>query len=142
MRNALICLTFFAGLISCKKENLDINAYWQCNKSQNLDTTAISNKLIGSWRWVKHSCFSKGNTTQADQNVKVTFRGDHSFSVNDHSNTLTQGIWNLIQVDGNSWGLHMSSASEILYGRILFCGNEVLFNDSYIDGCDNLFNQE
>ena len=37
----------------------------------------------------------------------------------------------------NSWGL--DTQSEYLFGRILFCDNQVLDNDSYRDGCDNLF---
>ncbi|MFN8355865.1 MAG: hypothetical protein U0Y10_15515 [Spirosomataceae bacterium] len=141
MRLTLLCLTILAGLISCKKENLDINSFWQCNKSQNLDTTAISSKLVGSWTWAKQSCFWTGKTKSADRNIKVTFKNDHTFSVNESSNTLTQGTWKLIQVDGNSWGLDMSSPSEFLYGRILLSENQVLFNDSYKDGCDNVFNK-
>ena len=141
MRLALLCLTIFAGLTSCKKDKLDINSFWQCNQSQNLDTIAISSKLIGSWTWSKQSCFSTGKTKKADRNIKVTFKSDRTFSVNESSNVLTQGTWKLIQVDSTSSGLGLSAPSEFLYGRILFCNNEVLFNDSYRDGRDNLFNK-
>ncbi len=138
MRLALLCLTIFAGLTSCKKDKLNINSFWQCNQSQNLDTIAISTKLIGSWTWSKQSCFK---TKSADRNIKVTFKSDRTFSVNENSNVFTQGTWKLMQVDGTSSGLDLSAPSEFLYGRILFCDNQVLFNDSYRDGCDNLFNK-
>ena len=142
MRLAFLCLTIIAGLISCKKEKLDINYYWQCNQSQNLDTTAISLKLFGSWKWSKQVCGDgAGEVKNADKNIKVTFRTDRTFSVEENAISLTQGTWKLIKVDGNSWGLDMSSPSEYLYGRILFCSNEILFNERYIDGCDNLFNK-
>ncbi len=141
MRLALLCLIIISGLSSCKKEKVDVNSYWHCNQSQTLDSIAISSKLIGSWTWAKQSCFWTEKTKSADKNVQVVFKSDHTFSVSEGSNTLTQGTWNLEQVDGTSWGLDMSSSSDYLYGRILFCNNQVLFNHSYIDGCDNLFNR-
>lgn len=141
MRILLLCLTIFVGLTSCKKDRLDINSFWQCNLSQKLDTTAISSKLTGSWTWSKQSCSDEGETKSADRNIKVTFNINHTFSVTENSNSLTQGTWKLTQVDGTSWGLDISSPSKYLYGRILFCVNQVLFNASYRDGCDNLFNR-
>jgi hypothetical protein len=143
MRLILFCLTIIVALNSCKKEELklDINSYWQCNKSQNLDTTAISNKLLGSWVWSKKFCFWEAKTILADKNIKVTFNFDRTFFVNEGSSTLTQGTWKLKKVDVSSWGLDLTSTSEYLYGHILFCDNQVLFNDSYIDGCDYLFNK-
>ncbi len=139
MRLALFCLTIFAGLTSCKKDKLDLYSFWQCNQAQNLDTTAISSKLLGSWTWTKQSCEAKAKS--ADRNIKVTFRSDHTVAVNENSNTLTQATWKLVQVDSNLWELDLSSPNEFLSGRILFCGDQVLFNDSYRDGCDNLFNK-
>lgn len=141
MRLGFLLLILFAVLTSCKKDKLDINSFWQCNQSQNLDTTAISSKLVGSWTWAKQSCFSTGKTKSADRNIKVTFKSDHTFSVNESSNVLTQGTWKLLLLDGSSSGLELSTPSEFLYGRILLCDGQVLFNDSYRDGCDNLFNK-
>lgn len=139
MRLIILLLIIFSELVSCKKEKLDINHFWQCSMSQNLDSEAISNKLVGSWTWTKQSCFWTNITKSADRNIKVSFNSNATFSVYENSNTLTQGTWKLKQVDGNFVGLDLSSASEYLYGRILFCNNQVLFNDSYRDGCDHLF---
>lgn len=139
MRLIILLLIIFSELVSCMKEKLDINHFWQCSMSQNLDLEAISNKLVGSWTWTKQSCFWTNITKSADRNIKVSFNSNETFSVYENSNTLTQGTWKLKQVDGNFVGLDLSSASEYLYGRILFCNNQVLFNDSYRDGCDHLF---
>ena len=142
MRFTLFFLTILTVLSACKKDKLDIGSFWVCNKSQNLDTTAISSKLIGSWNWCKQVCGDgSGKTKNADKNIQVTFRANRTFSVNENASLLTQGTWKLVQVDSTSWGVDLSSASEYLYGRILFCNNQVLFNDSYRDGCDNLFNK-
>jgi len=140
MRHFLLGVTILTGLVACKKENIDIDKFWNCNQTQNLDTSAISSKLIGSWNWSKQACGDgAGKSKTADKNIKVTFRTDRTFYVNENATLLTQGNWKLVQVDGNSWGLDLSSTSEYLYGRILFCDNQVLFNNSYRDGCDNLF---
>jgi len=141
MRLSLLCLTIFVGLTACTKEKLDINSFWQCHQSQSPDTTTISTKLIGSWTWYKQSCFWTGNTIRANKKIIVTFQSNRTFSVNENGTILTQGTWMLTKVDDNSWGLDLSSVSDYLYGRILFCDKQVLFNDSYRDGCDNLFNK-
>ena len=142
MRLSLIGLFIVATLASCKKEKLDINSYWVCNKSLNLDSVAISGKIIGLWVWTKQSCFEAGETKAANKNINVTFKPDHTFVVNENTNILSQGTWKLVLLDNNQWGFAVPSLSDYLYGRILFCGNEVLFNNSYIDGCDNLFTKE
>ena len=139
MRNAIFLSALIIGLLSCKKDKLDINSYWQCNQSQNLDSARISAKIAGIWVWSKQSCSGSGKTKQADRNISVVFNADHTFIVNENAAVLTQGTWNIVQVDGSSCGLNLSSSSEFLFGRILFCENQVLFNDSYRDGCDNLF---
>ena len=137
---ALLLITIFAiTFLSCKKDTIDLNAFWQCNNSQNLDSAAISNKLLGEWKWTKQACYSTGKTTKADKDLRVIFGANSTFTVTDNSNIVTQGTWKLKIVDNNKWGLDLSTRSEYLYGRILFCDDQVLFNDSYIDGCDNLF---
>lgn len=142
MRFALFFLTILAVLTACKKDKLDISSFWNCHQSQNLDTAAISTKLFGAWKWSRQVCGDgAGKTKTADKSIKVTFRTDRTFSVDENATSLTQGTWKLVQVDGNSWELDLSSASEYLHGRLLFCNNQVLFNDSYRDGCDNLFNK-
>ena len=142
MRNILFCLTVVAGLTACKKEKLDVSSFWECNQSQHLDSLTISGKLVGSWKWSKQSCFETGQVTSADKNIQVTFKYDQTFSVSGDAFTpLTQGIWKIVKVDVSSWELDLSSPSEYLSGRILFCGNQVLFNDSFRDGCDNLFDK-
>jgi hypothetical protein len=125
--------------LSCKKDSLDIASFWQCASSQNLDSTAISNKIAGSWKWTKQYCFSAGKTMRADKDIKVTFNTNGTFTVLENSTIITQGNWTLKVVDSNLWELDVTAPSTYLYGRILICNNQVLFNDSYRDGCDNLF---
>lgn len=141
-------MKFIASLIlvglclsACKK-NIDVISFSECHQSQNLDSAAIYNKLIGSWKWTKQNCFSIGKTTKADKTVIVSFNGNGSFTVMENAAVTSQGTWRLQKEDVNYWGLTLSQYSNYLWGRILFCNNEVLFNNSYRDGCDNLFNRQ
>ncbi len=140
MRLIVMYLVLIIILFACKKEQkIDNNSIWQCNQSQNLDSTLVSSKLIGTWKCEKRSCFWTNTTELAKKNVIVTFKSDRSFFVTENAVIITQGNWKVVSEDSTSWGLNLSSPSEYLYGRILFCDNLVLFNNSYVDGCDNLF---
>jgi hypothetical protein len=141
MRFALLFFIGIAGLVSCKKDTSPVSKIWECNTVQSLDSIAISNKLVGSWLWTKQSCYWEGTVKSADRNIKATFNNDFTFSVNENSVVLTQGTWRLVQIFGNHWELDVSLPSIYLYGYILFCNDQVLFNHSYIDGCDNLFSR-
>jgi hypothetical protein len=95
--------------------------------------------LLGTWSFSSRFCESSSSINPAYFYVKINFDANGSFTVTAHSGTLTQGNWKLKMVDTNSWGLDLTSPSEFLYGRILFCKNELMFNNSYVDGCDNIF---
>lgn len=143
MKKILIAITFLVFLSltnSCKKDpSTFVNAaqLWDCNKTQEFDSTKLANKLIGSWQWSQSS--TELGSKRADKNIKVTFSTTGTFSTTENSNVITQGHWRLKVVDSNILGLLMDNPSEYLHGRILLCDNQVLFNNSYIDGSDNLF---
>lgn len=50
--------------------------------------------------------------------------------VDENNIIIKQGTWKLKLVDINPWGLELSQSSEFLYGKILFCEEQVLFNNS------------
>jgi len=136
-----IFFTLIVSLLvfSCKKDNIDVASFWQCHSSQNLDSAAISIKITGSWKWKTQYCFWIDKTTKADKKIKVPFNSNAIFTVVENSSIITQGNWRLKIVDIGSWRLDLTSPSIYLNGRILFCTKQILFNNSYIDGCDNLF---
>jgi hypothetical protein len=145
MRVLLLLLLISLFLFSCSKDSEpDQQKFWDCHTSQNFDSTAIANRLLGTWNLSSQMCGpgAAGGPVVLRIAVKSTFNTDGSFSVVDHSSTLTQGNWKLKIVDANMWGLDLSVQSNYLYGRILFCENKVLFNDSYRDGCDTKFEKQ
>ena len=151
MKKLLQVAAFFIFLFllsqSCKKgdENsseINMQALYKCNDSQNFDSSNLAAKLIGTWKLKKISCFWSGATSNPDKNVIVTFTNTGTFTVSENSIINTQGNWRLKIVDSGIHGLDLDTPSIYLYGRILLCENQVVFNDSYIDGCDNLFERK
>ncbi len=138
MKHLLFLITICLIYLSCTKAKND--PLWECNSPQLLDSAVISNKIIGSWLWTKQLCGDgAGRILIANKNIKITLNANATFTVLENSSIITQGNWKLKIVDSNAWGLDLNTSSEYLYGRILFCNNQVMFNDSYRDGCDNLF---
>ena len=141
MKHVLLLLTICLVFLSCKKNN--DRTLWECNNAPFLDSVTISNKIIGSWIWTKQLCGDgAGILLIANKNIKITFNANATFTVLENSAIITQGNWKLQTVGGSVWELDLSSSSEYLYGGILFCNNKVMFNDSYRDGCDNVFVKE
>lgn len=135
----IILISLITG--SCKKEkptHFDMKQLSDCSASQNYDSTKLASKLIGSWKWTEYSGEVSGKQF-ANKDVKVTFTSVGTFTVTENSMVITQGKWELGIVDWNSLGLTLDKPSAYLYGRILLCQNQLLFNNSYIDGGDNLF---
>jgi hypothetical protein len=128
-------ILFFA----CKRNEINIQKIRKCNQAQNLDSSAIHDKLIGTWKWDKQACFSSNKTKKADKNIQVTFNTNATFYVKENEQVITEGNWEIVVEDRTKWGLKLSQATPYFYGAILFCKQQVLFNDSYRDGCDNLF---
>jgi hypothetical protein len=103
-----------------------------------MDSATVSQKLIGSWIWRKQACMAIP-LKDADKQVQVTFNANRSFIVIENSVTVSQGIWTLENTDIHLWALHLTAPSNYVNGPISFCNNQVEFNDSYRDGCYNLF---
>lgn len=139
MKQTLLSLTICFLLFSCKKNASNDQLFSQCNRPQLLDSTAISNKIVGSWTLIKQRLGSTGKVEVAKQNIKVIFNSNSTYVVMEDSSTLTQGNWSLKIVLDNMWGLDLTSPNNYLYGFISFCNNQVSFNFSYLDGNDNLF---
>lgn len=137
----LIILALTAFFNSCKKDTIDIDNFLQCTKTQNLDSALVANKLSGSWIWKKQSCDYDKKVKRADKTVKVTFNSNGTFNVVETANIVAQGTWKLKILDSALYGLDLSQPSQYLYGKILFCSNDLLFNGSSNDLCDNLFSK-
>jgi hypothetical protein len=139
MKQTLLFLTIYVLLFSCSKNTSDKQPFLQCDTPQYLDSTAISNKIAGSWTLTKQRWGSTGEVVTADKNIKVTFNSNGTYTIVDDSSVLAQGNWTLKIVLDSLWGLDLTVPSDYLTGYISFCNNQLLFSYSYLDGSDNLF---
>ena len=144
MKNSLIISAFIVISLlpfSCSKDKLDqidTKQLWDCYKSQNYDSTKLASELLGTWKWTAYYSEIPG-TNKANKDVFLNLSKTGTFTVTENSVVITQGNWNLRIADINNYELELNKPSTYLYGRIVLCENQVLFNNSYIDGSDNLF---
>jgi hypothetical protein len=150
MKNSVVISTFI--LISlltqnCSKSQGDQNVHadqintkqlMDCYTAQNYDSTRLASQLIGNWKWIESYAYAIGSV-QADKAVFLNLTQGGTYTVTVNSVISSQGHWGLQIVDGNGFGLVTTQSINYLQGRILLCGNQLLFNNSYIDGADNLF---
>jgi hypothetical protein len=138
----LVCILSLAVISSCTKQKGNrvlTPEFINCHKTANPDSASISSRLPGTWKWKAISCFWSNKTTRADKNIYLTINPDGTFAIIENSSLIQQGRWNLALVDPPSWGIRSVPYSAYLDGRIFICGNQFVANNSYIDGCDYLF---
>ncbi len=127
-------------MISCRK-NLDTGYYYNCHREQNLDSTGIANRLIGSWTWKEQYGINDKKSHKAGKTVIVIFNMNGSFSFSQNGTVTNQGSWSLTG-SGDQYALQLvggTGAYNYLGGSIYFCGSEVLFAGRASDTSDNLF---
>lgn len=140
-------------VFSCSEdspERIDIMQLYDCYKSQNYDSAKLAGKLTGTWKWSKYYAEIPG-TKEADKNVLLNLTQEGEFTLTENSAVVTEGNWQLRVADIDYsepdsdkpdiylFKLVLNNPSIYLYGRIILCEDKVLFNNSYIDGGDNLF---
>jgi hypothetical protein len=143
MRFPLLLITSLV-IFSCGKSKEPAPAaFLKCHQSQRLDSAAIATKLVGQWSLSSRFCYKTTTVNPLAMLVKVDFTANGSFSVSEKGSVITQGNWKLksLALGTDMWELELTFPSDFLQGRILFCKNEVLFNNTYIngEGCDAVF---
>jgi len=120
--------------------------FHDCYNSKPWDSASMANQLVGSWKFIEQGCIV--NSQVADE-VIVAFDSLGFFTVSEKSNVVTQGSWKLKMCDKNFNGvdstmfeLDLDKPSAYLFGVILPCENQVMFWESYTDGCNTFFEKE
>ncbi|MBX2967114.1 MAG: hypothetical protein KF845_13290 [Cyclobacteriaceae bacterium] len=120
----------------------DYQTIWKCHYENNWSYETTRNKIIGLWEWKYIKCC--GETTKPYQNgteskgLKIEFNADGTGIVMD-KDAIKEFSWD-IEVLVNENGLYefqTTPAISQLYGRLLFCDNVMMCNNSYRDGADN-----
>lgn len=153
---AMACLAVFiiVAATSCRKEKADqvpaqhtggfnIQEIKDCHSKNNQYPSQIISKLEGTWAWLSYTCYwSADSTFTANKHVVATFSDAGVYRVYENSKIESEGTWKLSQVDNNIWSIITEKPSEYLNGYIWLCNNEVIFQNSFLDGCDYYFVRE
>lgn len=145
-RLLLIAILLSVLFVACKevfvpRAPASLQEMWDCNEDSGLDSLALRNALVGEWEWEYVSCFwtpNEASKTSSD-GVSITFEPDGSLIVYETGKLVEAATWQLGPGDSGTFEMQTNPRVNYLYGRILLCKDRVLFNHSYIDGCDNYF---
>ena len=151
----LVALPFMAIHSSCKKAKntagrqqqqppISLGDMLQCYRQTNWDSTAIHNALMGKWQWEFIKCYWNPEDANGDdfKNLSVEFKQHDSLEVKINGQTTQTASWKITSSNDGYFKLVLTPIVVQLPGNILFCGERVLFYDSYTDGCDNYFKKQ
>lgn len=154
MYTAIICIAVFSltGFYSCKDEKADqlnpsvntpaadIERIRNCHTTQNPYPSQITANIEGTWVWQSSTCYGKiATTNSADKHVVAVFNDGGLYKIFEDSKLISEGSWALTNTGGNDWVITTSSTNSYIKGYVLLCNNELIFSNSYLDGCDYYF---
>lgn len=119
-------------------------AMTECHQKNSWDSLNIHDKLLGQWDWEYIQCFwdpEKGNYKDF-LGMTVEFKSDNTLEVKMNGQTTQSSTWKIANMGDGYFKVDTNPLVVQLPGRILFCDDRVLFNDSYVDGCDNYFKKK
>jgi hypothetical protein len=151
----ILALSVIATQLSCKKSTtidtplrpkppIQLDSMLLCHGQNNCDSTAIHHALIGKWQWVYISCYwnPESANNQDFKTLSVEFNQHDSLEVKLNGQTTQKSSWGLVRTNDGYFKLLANPIVLQLPGKVLFCGDFVLFYDSYVDGCDNYFKKQ
>jgi len=146
MKSAII-IFFAAGiLLRCNGEP-DFPFSYQimanCPDEQVWDSTAISNRLIGQWKWVygwyefQHPY---GNDT-IFKGLEYVFYNNSTLEIISKDGSKTEYEWSVKERTGGGYVSYIVATVPLstIMGSILFCEDYVLFHANESDGMDMYF---
>ena len=141
---AVVFLGALISVISCKKDidpPIAIDETWNCYHQKQWSNQDIHDSLIGSWELKYGGLYSTDvQSTPKEQNGKfVEFSYDSVFIFNAKRILILASTWVVTDGDADTYSLKLKNSIVGLYGRILICGDWVIFNSSYRDGVDSYF---
>ena len=143
----ILILTLITSILSCNKEDaaqkhMSQTEIWECYNNTQWSEVKIKKELIGKWKWVYTENYwnpDKGRNTE-NENTLLELLSDSTLNVIVNGKLEHTTQWIVSHRDGTLFGLELdSSITTLVLGRILICKDNVLFNNSYIDGSDNYF---
>jgi hypothetical protein len=143
----VISTLLLLGFFSCNKAEkppIKKDKIWDCHHEETWDAFKIKNSLIGEWEWEFISCWANQEDANSNEFIGLTieFKSDSTLLVKEDGQLAQTSNWKVVEGDGDLFAIEATPSIRQLNGRILIGDDRVLFNDSYIDGCDNYFKRK
>jgi hypothetical protein len=142
MKKLVVVLIAFSLLACHKVKNTPIPSSYNlysmdsCYKKTTWTKSLIFSTLMGSWQMNQKFGGWTGNVPP--DNVLLKFTADSLLTVYKDGKFLSSNKFYLGRnyIDSNYYSVKPDTASGYAFGRIIFCGNEVVFSDDIVDGID------
>jgi hypothetical protein len=123
---------------------ITFDSMFHCHAQTIWDSATIHNALLGKWQWTFIKCYWNPEDANSEEykNLSLEFKNDNTLVVKIDGQISQTATWNVMNLNDGYFKLLVSQFVPQLFGRILFCGDKVLFYDSYTDGCDNYFKKQ
>ena len=131
-----ICFTSCTKDLDKLKKNL-----YDCHNETTWDSTQIVNALKGEWEWDIMTCYFNPDAENEEEyaGISVSFLDNNQLEVKENG-VVTQTLdWTVSSDNFGNFRIEMDPRLDYFYGYILICDNDLSFNNSDLDGCDNYF---
>jgi hypothetical protein len=124
-----------------QKPPIALDSMLLCHGQTNFDSASTRNALIGKWQWKFIKCYWNPEQANGEEykTISIEFKQNDSLEVKTNDQTTQKSSWKVTRLNDGYFTLTVSPIVYQLPGKVLFCGDYVLFYDTYTDGCDNYF---
>ena len=141
-RYSFLLFVLIMGIIACADDNtkppMTLSEFYTCHHEKIWNQNSTRDSLIGIWDWIYIGRFNSGQNTEM-QGVTIEFKPDSTLVTKVKDSITHISFWIVVDGDADMYAVEESPVGEYLGGRIQFCDDLVLFNDSYRDLFDNYF---
>lgn len=143
----LIFLSVTFSLVACKKDafNLDFtpDGFVDCYDNEGYSKEKLASAMAGNWEWQYISCYwtPEDANSEACESCELRLGEDGNFNFVEDGAVSLSGTWTLLEsFSAGYYTIQTSPSLEWALGQVYLCDDQLLFFNSYIDGCDNYYN--
>ena len=116
----------------------------QCHSETFWDSISVHHALIGQWQWKFIRCYWSPETANGEdyKTLTIEIKENDSLEVKINNQITQSSSWSVTNLNNGYYAITTDPIVPQLSGKVLFCGDDLLFYDSYVDGCDNYFEKQ
>lgn len=137
----LFLMVFLAAVDGCDEESFyDSKRVLECHEARNWDVQQIRDEVVGVWEWQYVWCCGEADPyldNTASKELRIEFKANGTALLANPA-AVMEFIWS-VQPQNDYYIFDTNQDISQLSGRILFCDDTMLCEDSHRDGANNYF---